>query len=434
MSVDDFDDLPEATVQQRAAPPKRAALTLHWIEDGGAREATLEEGTLGSAAGVTVRVQHPTVSRLHARIEQRPSGPWLVDLESTNGTSVDGTQVTGALLRDGVRIGLGTVSVEVKIAKKREAIELWPGERFGPLVGRSAPMRALFSQLARIAASDATVLVTGETGTGKDVVARAIHEASARKGGPFVVVDCGAIPEALFESELFGHRRGAFTGADRAHEGAFESAEGGTLLLDEVGELPLSVQPKLLRAIETRTVRAVGDTAHRPVDVRIVAATHRDLSQMVAAGAFREDLFFRLAVLPVVVPPLRARREDLDVLVPHFLGRALPAEAMAELRARPWLGNVRELRNFVERADALGAHEALALTPVTRAAPSAGLPDADLDEPFKDAKERWLSHLERQYLSRLLEAKRWNVSAVAEAMGLDRTYVHRLMRKHDLGR
>lgn len=435
MSAGDEFEEPESTLQQRVEPSKRPTITLRWIDEAGPREALLHDcATLGSAAGATVRVQHPTVSRLHARIEERIGGVWIHDLESTNGTSIDGIRVTGAQLQGGVRLGLGSVALEVHLERTRETVELWPSERFGPLVGRSRAMRELFGRLARIARSEATVLITGETGTGKDVVARALHDASARRAGPFVVVDCGAVPEALFESELFGHRKGAFTGADRAHDGAFEAAAGGTLFLDEIGELPLSMQPKLLRAIETRTIRALGQTAHRPLDVRVVAATHRDLTQMVAAGGFREDLYFRLAVLPVHVPALRTRREDVDALVEHFLGdRTLTADAMAELRERPWLGNVRELRNFVERAVALGASEALEIAPVATRAGGA-LPEVDLEESFKDAKERWLAHLEREYLSRLLEAKRWNVSAVADAMGLDRTYVHRLMRKHDLVR
>ncbi len=425
----------DATVQQELASEKTSRVRLRWTDETGPQEAWLEgSATLGSAVGVTVRLLHPTVSRLHARIEQRLDGPWLLDLESTNGTSVDGTRVTGALLRDGARLGLGHLMLEVHLERKKEKAELWSSERFGPLVGRSRAMRALFQRLSLIAPSDATVLISGETGTGKDVVARALHEASPRKNGPLVVVDCGAIPESLFESELFGHRKGAFTGAERAHHGAFEAARGGTLFLDEIGELPLSVQPKLLRVIETRTIRPVGETLHHPVDVRIVAASHRDLLQMVATGAFREDLYFRLAVLPLEVPPLRTRREDIDALVEHFLGgRTLPEDAMVQLRERPWLGNVRELRNFVERAAALGANEALRMSaPLERAAPD--LPVVDVAEPFKEAKERWLAHLERSYLSKLLEDKRWNVSAVAEAMGLDRTYVHRLMRKHDLGR
>lgn len=429
---DEFEEV-EATFQQPMQARKRAAVQLRWTDESGVHDASFEsDATLGSAAGVTVRLAHPTVSRVHARIEQRPDGPWLIDLESTNGSSVDGIRVTGALLRDGVRLGLGTLALDVEIQRGSARAELWPNDSFGPLVGRSHAMRELFSSLARVASSDATVLITGETGTGKEVVARALHEASPRTG-PLVVVDCGAIPESLFESELFGHAKGAFTGADRAHDGAFEAADSGTLFLDEVGELPLSVQPKLLRAIETCSVRRVGETAHRRVDVRIVAATHRDLMQMVASGAFREDLYFRLAVLPVTVPPLRARREDIDVLVAHFArGRSVDLAQIDELRERPWLGNVRELRNFVERAAALGTAEALRMS-VPRAK-RAELPDADLDEPFKEARERWVSHIERSYLSRLLEQKRWNVSAVAEAMGIDRTYVHRLMRKHDLGR
>jgi transcriptional regulator with GAF, ATPase, and Fis domain len=294
-------------------------------------------------------------------------------------------------------------------------------------------MRELFERLSKFAKSEATALVTGETGTGKDLVARAIHEHSSRARGPFVVFDCAAVPEALFESELFGHARGAFTGADRAREGAVQAAAGGTLFLDEIGELPLSMQPKLLRFLESRTVRRVGESDYRGVDVRVLAATHRDLARMVAGGSFREDLYFRLAVLPVTVPPLRARRGDIAALAQHFLGeRALDATTLREIDGRPWLGNVRELRSFVERAVALGADEALRMIPGTQA--PAGLPPVPLDEPFKDVRERWNDHLERGYLAGWIERKGHNVSAVADAIGLDRTYVHRLLKKHGLSR
>jgi transcriptional regulator with GAF, ATPase, and Fis domain len=428
------DPTARATLKTRV---RRAGVTLRWRDAGGAQDVTVDDAaTLGSAVGSDVRMQEGTVSRLHARIEHRDDGPWIVDLDSTNGTTIDGIAVSGARLHDGARLGLGSLAVEVRLGVAETEVQLWPAERFGPLIGASNAMRELFEKLARIAPSDGTVLIAGETGTGKELVATAIHESSKRARGPLVVVDCGAIPESLFESELFGHVRGAFTGADRARDGAFQAAEGGTLFLDEIGELPLSMQPKLLRAIESRTVRRVGEPTHAPVDVRIVAATHRDLAHMVAAGAFREDHFFRLAVFPITVPPLRKRREDIPLLAGHFLaGRALEPAVLREIAQRPWLGNVRELRNFVERAATLGASEALKSMPTLGAASAGGaLPEVPIDEPFKEVRERWLNHLEREYVRGWLERKTWNVSAAAEAMGVDRTYVHRLMRKHDLGR
>lgn len=423
----------EATTRVAPARVVRQPLELRWSLEGGPESVRLEENAdLGSAPRAAVCLAHRTVSRVHARVEFRLDGAWIVDLGSTNGTFVDGLRVSGARLRDGATLRLGDVEVSVRVGDATD-VEVWPHESFGPLVGRSPAMRTLFSLLNDYARTDGTVLVSGETGTGKDVVARAVHGASERASAPFVVVDCGAIPESLVESELFGHARGAFSGAVRAHEGSFGAAHGGTLFLDEIGELPLSVQPKLLRALETGQIRRVGEAQYRDVDVRVVAATHRDLASMVSAGAFREDLYFRLAVLPVWIPPLRERREDIRPLVEHFLGTAtLEPDVMAEVEARPWLGNARELRNFVERARALGGRRALASMP----GPSRPqrIPDVDLDEPFKDARERCLDHLERTYLEGWLARKQWNVSAVAVAMGIDRSYVHRLMKKHGLSR
>jgi transcriptional regulator with PAS, ATPase and Fis domain len=254
-------------------------------------------------------------------------------------------------------------------------------------------------------------------------------------------VDCGALPENLLEAELFGHAKGAFTGALHARGGAIESADGGTVFLDEIGELPLALQPKLLRAIESRMVRRIGETSYRKVDVRFVSATHRDLREMINTGAFREDLYFRLAVLPVTVAPLRERPDDIALLVLRFLPEgtdvrtALGEDMMRDLTARPWIGNVRELRNFVERALTLGAHEALALVQKRKAAQGASaekFPPVSIDEPFKDVRERWLDHFEREYLEKMLARHQGNVSAVAQSSGLDRSYVHRLIRKHDL--
>jgi transcriptional regulator with GAF, ATPase, and Fis domain len=315
-------------------------------------------------------------------------------------------------------------------------------------------MRELFMRISQYASSPAPVLVRGETGTGKELIARALHEASPRSGGPFVVVDCAALPDNLLESELFGHVKGAFTGAAGTRAGAIETGHGGTVFLDEIGEMPLTMQPKLLRAIESRTIRRVGEATHREVDVRFVAATHRDLASMVSVGAFREDLYFRLAVLPLDVPPLRERPDDVPVLVEHFLGRVrgvhVGDEAMEKLCAHPWLGNVRELRNFVDRASTVGVAHALAMleggeAPVSRRpdpptaprGPGGGaggppLPAVPTDRPFKELREAYNDHLEREYFGGLVRKLGRNVTAIAEAAGLDRTYVNRLLRKHDL--
>ncbi len=423
----------EPTTRVPHGPVQRTPVELAWVGPAGEeRRRVAEDVTIGSSPDAQVSVSHPTVSRLHARLEHRPDGPWVIDLGSTNGTLVDGLAVSGARLKDGVILTLGDVAIRVR-CRPPEDVAIWPHESYGPLVGRSPAMREIFALLDQYARSTATVLVTGETGTGKDVVARALHAASPRASGPFVVVDCGAVPEALIESELFGHAKGAFSGATQRHDGSFGAAHGGTLFLDEIGELPIAAQPKLLRALESRAVRRVGEAEHRPIDVRVVAATHRDLAQMVSVGAFREDLYFRLAVLPLAIPPLRERREDLAPLLAHFRGGG-PYEAavMEAIEARPWLGNARELRNFVERAEAIGPTAALASMPGPQASRRAG--SVDLDEPFKDARERVLSHLERSYLEGWLARKRWNVSAVAEAMQLDRSYVHRLMKKHGIDR
>jgi transcriptional regulator with GAF, ATPase, and Fis domain len=303
-------------------------------------------------------------------------------------------------------------------------------------------MRELFSRLARVAASDSAALIQGETGTGKELAAWALHEVSPRASKPFVIVDCGSLPETLLEAEFFGHTKGAFTGAETARAGAIESAEGGTVFLDEVGELPLAMQPKLLRAIESRMVRRLGEVKYRNVNVRYVAATHRDLRTMVNSGAFREDLYFRLAVLPISIPPLRAHPEDIPLLIEQFLpddrrGSIAP-EFIAELAARSWPGNVRELRNFVDRMIALGPQEALALGPsalnsaVSAQAGNKEFPPVPLDQPFKVIRDAWVTYLEREYIRGMLARHRGNISAVAQAAGLARTYVHRLIRKFDL--
>jgi DNA-binding NtrC family response regulator len=395
---------------------------------------------LGGADGVELVIDDPAVSRLHAELEPLDSGLWVRDLESRNGTFVQGVRVSRACIPEDGHLRVGATDVTVSYAPQATPVEIWPEGRFGPMVGTSVPMRELFARLARVARSEATVLIQGETGTGKEVAARAIHEASPRAGEPFVIIDCGALPESLLEAELFGHARGAFTGAVEARAGAIEAADGGTVFLDEVGEVPLAMQPKLLRVLESRTVRRVGETAHRPVNVRFLSATNRDLRTMVNTRAFREDLYFRLAVLPVTIPPLRERPADILALVHHFLPKeslsAVTPQMVRELTARPWLGNVRELRNFVERALALGPREALELSaPALDSDAAQGqirLPAALLTLPYKEVRERALLAIERDYVKGLLERHDRNISEAAEAAGLNRTYLYRLVAKHGL--
>ena len=427
---------PDPGALERTAIKQCPSVT--WTDAAGMHVVPLGGPTLvGSASHAAILVSDGAVSRIHAEIEPRDDGVWIRDLGSRNGTFIGDVRVSAARIPAGGSVTVGATVLTLREPERPTAVELWPHDHFGPMLGRSVVMRELFSRLDRIARTTSTVLIEGETGTGKELVARAIHDASPRAQGPFVVVDCAALPEHLLETELFGHAKGAFTGAVASRAGALELATGGTVFLDEIGELPTSMQPKLLRAIESRSVRRIGEGSSRDLDIRIVAATNRDLRTMVNAGAFREDLFFRLAVVPITVPPLRARREDLPLLVARFLPKDAPPSAAAALLARvpdhPWLGNVRELRNFVERAIAFGANDPRAVESVApKSRPGDAFAPIDFDEPFKDIRERWVAHLEREYIAELLRRHQRNTQRVAEAAGLDRAYVYRLMKRHDL--
>ena len=320
--------------------------------------------------------------------------------------------------------------------------------RFGGLVGDSPPMLRLFELLQRASGSDATVLLEGETGTGKEVSALAIHENSGRANGPFVVVDCGAIPAQLLESELFGYERGAFTGAVAPRTGAFEAADGGTIFLDEIGELSLDLQPKILRALEGRKIKRVGSNTYLPIDVRVIAATNRNLRTEVEAKRFRSDLYYRLAVFHMGLPVLRERRSDLPALVDEILGQlgvlGAPSadpirtpefiEMLAEYR---WPGNVRQLRNYLERRVALGelvgppGQESHAPAPSASSPPRDALPIA-VDLPLKQAREEWNAMFEVRYLTALLDRHDNNVAAAARAAGVNRVHFYRLLWKHGL--
>jgi DNA-binding NtrC family response regulator len=296
-------------------------------------------------------------------------------------------------------------------------------DRYGRVLGRSIAMRRVFSLLERVASSEATILIEGETGTGKSALAEAIHESSKRAPGPFVVVDCGALPGTLLESELFGHERGAFTGAVDTRIGLFESAKGGTVLLDEIGDMPLDLQPKLLRALERRVVRRVGSSREIPIDVRLIAATHHDLRREVNQNTFRSDLWYRLNTVRVVMPPLRERRDDIAMLTASFyqdlLGdptAAPPAELVRTMLRGPWRGNVRELRSAIERA-LVGA------PPIEDEA-------SEIETSFREAKNRATTTWEKRYLQELLPAHDNNVSRAARAVKMDRGHLSELVHRH----
>jgi DNA-binding NtrC family response regulator len=384
--------------------------------------------TLGSHEGNTIVIARPTVSRFHARLELDPWGYLFTDLDSTNGTFVDGLRVLSAYLPPRARLMLGDVDVGFEVEREEASLGLSPADRFGALVGQSAAMRRLFDELARVAPVDSTVLLQGETGSGKDVAATEIHRHSARRAGPFTVVDCGGLPEPLVEAELFGHERGAFTGADRARAGAFEEADGGTLFLDEVAELTPTLQAKLLRVLEARTVKRLGSNDWRKVDVRVIAATHQDLARLCNQRRFREDLYFRLAVLTVRIPPLRERLDDLPLLIHSILeeagSTALPLDdrLMEALRGRRWAGNVRELRNVIERALVLG--------PAALVEGEDGERSDGPEEPFKIAKARAIESFEKEYLVELLQRCKGNVAAAARAAQVDAAWVFRLAKRH----
>ena len=290
---------------------------------------------IGSGASADLRLSDDSVSREHVRVELTASGLRLIDEASTNGTWIGGMRVRDITLIADAHVVVGASTIAIHIDATKTDLPLSARASFGDAIGVSAAMRHLFANLELAAQSDVTVLLEGESGVGKEVLAQAIHSASPRASGPFVPVDCGAIPASLIESELFGHERGAFTGADRAREGVFEQANGGTLFLDEIGELPLDLQPKLLRALESRQVRPVGGRGLRNVDLRVIAATNRNLVAAAQENAFRSDLYYRLAVVRAHVPPLRDRREDILPLARAFLAR-VPSFASHEIEPRCW--------------------------------------------------------------------------------------------------
>jgi len=400
---------------------------------------------IGSGANNDLAVEDTTISRQHCEIERGPDGYVIRDLGSTNGTIVQGVRVSQAYLDQSTEFQLG--KTRFVFCPLRESVEyvLSDQQAFGGLLGKSVAMRRVFHLAETYAPTDAVVLIEGETGTGKEVLAEEMHRHGRRSRKPFIVIDCAALARELIESELFGHNRGAFTGAAADRVGAFEHADGGTVFLDEVSELSPALQPKLLRVIERREVRRLGSNEMKRVDVRIVAATNRKLAAEVNAGRFREDLFFRLSVAHIEMPPLRRRKDDIPLLAAKFLKDFLGENAlervadfdgmMEALRRHDWPGNVRELRNVVEIASYSGRDKIdlgdflyLGRMKSVEAEPA----PVESDRPFKEAKNELIGRFEQAFIRDLLRRTDGNVSQAARQAGIERAYLQRLIRKYGI--
>jgi two-component system response regulator HydG len=443
---DPEDDKATARAAGKYAPAATAAATFRLTATEGPDrgKAMTIDGTEPSAALVgqspacELQLVDRQVSRRHVALDLVDGRLRLLDLESTNGTTVNGVAVTAAFLRGGELVRIGETALRVELVSPNTIVPLSNAECFGRVIGASAEMRRLYPLCERLAASDVSVIIEGETGTGKELLAESLHEEGPRRGGPFVVFDCTAVPANLVESDLFGHERGAFTGAVQGRKGVFEQAHGGTLLIDEIGDLEPSLQPKLLRALERSEVRRVGGDRPIKVDVRILCATRRDLDREVQAGRFRDDLYHRLAVARIEMPPLRRRRGDI-VRLARALARtfgsnenALPEPLLVRWEDYAWPGNVRELRNSVLRHLALGdlADEtgASSLPPMAPHGSAEGALERilGLTLPFSMARERVLAEFERGYVERLLQAHGGNVMRAAAASGIARRHLQRV--------
>ncbi|MFN0252608.1 MAG: sigma 54-interacting transcriptional regulator [Kofleriaceae bacterium] len=412
------------TIRGQSLYVRRFAVTVSAGPDAGRRiESSRDELTIGTDPSNDLHLTDPSVSRHHCVLRATERGLEVRDLGSTNGTVCGAVEVVRAYLTGNGELVLGRTKVTVERLDSEIASALAGVDRMGELVGSSPAMRRMYALLARYAETEGTVLITGETGTGKELAAEAIHAASARRDQPFVVVDCSALPGQLSESELFGHVRGAFTGADADRVGALARAQHGTVFLDEIGELPLALQPLLLRALEARTIRPIGSDREISLDIRVIAATHRDLRTEVNRKRFRSDLYFRLSVLQVEMPPLRERDGDTEILVQHLWqqlrpGGVAPKEVVSGLARLDWPGNVRELRNAVERAATIGVQRGV-VEALTTSALSYG-------EAKLVAVDVW----EARWVAELIATHAGNLSAAARAARMGRSNLRGLLRKH----
>jgi len=417
---------------------------------GLACDATSDRLTIGTADGSDVLLTDASASRYHLELRLQNDGVSVTDLGSTNGTFCGPVRIVQCVVAPGTVIRVGRSTLQVGEGKSLD-VEQSDADALAGLRGRTPRMRRLFADVDRAARADASALLVGESGTGKELVARALHERGPRAGEPFVTVDCGSLAPTLVASELFGHERGAFTGAERQHIGAFEQAAGGTIFLDEIGELPGQLQATLLGVLERRRFKRLGGRAEIAVDVRVVSATHRDLRAAVNAGTFRLDLFYRLAVVVLEIPALRERREDVPLLVAHFLRECgyagsveslVPTTSMIEWMAHSWPGNVRELRNVVEATVAMGRPPAMgtsltdatapAAAPAPVSAPALPLATPAALAPYKDARASVLNAFESTYLTDLLARTDGNVSRAAREAHIDRSHLIELLQRHGI--
>ncbi len=429
------------TSEHRLAP---TVLGFKLVDDATGKVLNVSSGVaqLGTEISNELALVDPTVSRIHAEVKIEDQRAVVRDLGSTNGTFIDGVRIREGYPRNGSVLQLGQATIRFELLDKVHGVPVSEATRFGELLGLSAQMRIAFNLLEKAAKTESTVIIEGETGTGKTRAAQHLHAQSTRGSKPFLVVDCGAMPAALLEAELFGHEKGAFTGAVSRRLGVFEEAHGGTVLLDEIGELPLELQPKLLRVLEDRQIRRLGQNQWTRVDVRILAATHRDLRGDVNSGRFRSDLYFRLAVLRVALPALRDHAEDIAAVADGLLTRLganpkshprlFTAAFFKGLEMHSWPGNVRELRNHLERCMLFEAPQ-----PFSDAESSAKGQPFTPAQPvttgsFTDAKQRAIDAFERVYLNALLERHSGKVSQAAIEADVDRVYLYRLMRKHGI--
>lgn len=395
--------------------------------------------SVGSDPKNDVTVDDDTVSRFHLELRRSEARVEVRDLHSTNGTSVGQALLydTSVLVEPGAEVQLG--QTRIGIGDGKLVFVDPPRTSSSSILGNSAAIQELLVNVDRVAGLDVPVVIQGESGTGKELVAQALHDGSPRRNGPFVTVDCGALTPTLASSELLGHVAGAFTGAVRKHAGAFERANGGTLFLDELGELPVETQATLLGVLERRRLQRVGDTRSIAVDVRVVSATHRDLRKGVNDGSFRLDLFYRLGVVLLALPPLRERLEDIPVLADHFLREAGVDAKFAQvfspkdaerMRKYSWPGNVRELRNAVLGTFALGSPPSWSSGGDEKGDPI----ETVLGLPYRDAKRDLLNRFEQRYLNDLLDRTDGNVRKAARYANMNRSYLIELLERHGLRR
>lgn len=413
---------------------------------------------IGSGGDCDIIVPDPRISRVHAELRLTEQGIHFRDLGSKNGCFLGPVRIFEAILPPHVSLHLGNSELCLKPTGSKVVVPVSEIDHLGSAVGQSLGMRVLFAKLLRVSPTDETILLLGESGTGKEVLAREIHKHSRRHEGAFVIFDCASVAPNLIESELFGYVRGAFTGALGERDGLLAEASGGTLFIDEIGELPLDLQPKLLRALESRQYRRIGANTYQKLDLRVVAATHRNLKAKVADGSFREDLYYRLAVVEIAIPALRDRKEDIQSLVEHFLSgqvppktlKDLPPHTLALLEAHDWPGNVRELRNTLTRLvlfpdlidefaqvmrpghGGAGVERKSAPKKPAEGTPPEGLVGHLMNMSLIEAREMLMEQFERVYVSRKLETAKYNISRAAEAMGISRQLAHRLVDRYGL--